>query len=392
MSRKFTRIGLLLIVALLVPMHSLSAVASDVTLVAGSTGLIDEDGTVLYSVILASGDATVESVSIQAQIPTQATFVEALEFPESAALAGQVGTAVTWEVASLEANSILGPFTFRVSFPEAFTDIPKGVAATITWISPTSGIIDATPEEGILKPLADSGQIVVDARGTLNEAGENVALPVGETGIELLILPDTVAAPTTFTFRRIPITEDNVPSNVDNTWWCVLFEAAIDPAVELLQPIAFSIPTRRVLTPGLETTVFINQGSDDWQEFSTLPQESVSFIPSFAKRSVSSDSDLTAPAQFGGGCFQFCGGCFPQGFGGFGNVGCGFSQFGGGFGGGCVSQFGGQVGSCTFGVGVNVEDRARALVTADNLQVLGLDNAVEFFSNPPTLSEWIKPQ
>lgn len=51
MSRKFTRIGLLLIVASLVPMQSWSAVASDVTLVAGSAGLIDEDGTVLYSVV-----------------------------------------------------------------------------------------------------------------------------------------------------------------------------------------------------------------------------------------------------------------------------------------------------------------------------------------------------
>ncbi len=380
MSRKFTRIGLLLIVALLVPMRSLSALASDVTLVAGSTGLIDEDGTVLYSVILASGDATVESVSIQAQIPTQATFVEALEFPESAALVGQVGTVVTWEVASLEANSILGPFTFRVSFPEAFTDIPKGVAATITWISPTSGIIDATPEEGILKPLADSGQIVVDSRGTLNEAGENVALPVGETGIELLILPDTVAAPTTFTFRRIPITEDNVPSNVDNTWWCVLFEVAIDPAVELLQPIAFSIPTRRVLTLGLETSIFLSQGDDHWQEVSTPREAPVSFVPSFAK--PMRDNGISTRSQLGFGFNS----CTPFGF--QGSLGCQFGQFGGV----CVSQFGGQVGSCTFGVGVNVEDRARALVTADNLQVLGSDNAVEFFSNPPTLSEWIKPQ
>lgn len=385
MSRMFTRIGLLLVVALLVPMQSLSAVASDVTLVAGSTGLIDEDGTVLYSVILASGDATVESVGIQAQIPPQATFIEALEFPESAVLVGQVGTAVTWEVASLEANSILGPFTFRVSFPEEFTDIPKGVAATITWVSPASGIIDATPEEGILKPLADSGQIEVDARGTVNEAGENMPLPVGETGIEVLILPDTVAEPTTFTFRRIPITDDALPSDVEDTWWCAYFEMNVDPAVELTQPIALSVPTRRVLTPGLETTIFLDQGDGNWQEFSTSHPESVSFVPGFAKRGASSDTNLTTPAQFGGGCFQFCGGCVPQGFGGFGSMGCGFGQFGG-FGGG-FCQF-----NCGFGVGVNVEDRAQAIVTSDDLQVLGSENAIEFFSNPPELSEWIKPQ
>lgn len=323
-------------------------------------------------------------MSIQAQIPPEATFVEALEFPESAVLAGQAGTAVTWEVASLEANSILGPFTFRVSFPEGVADIPKGVAATITWISPTSGIIDATPEEGTLKPLADRGQIVVDAQGTVNEAGENVPLPVGETGIEVLILPDTVADSTTFTFRRIPITEDNVPSNVDNTWWCVLFEVAIDPAVELSQPIAFSIPTRRVLTLGLETSIFLSQGDDNWQEVSTPREAPVSFVPSFAK--PMRDHGTSTLSQLGFGFNS----CTPFGF--QGSLGCQFGQFGGQFGGVCVSQFGGQFGSCTFGVGVNVEDRARALVTADNLQVLGLDNAVEFFSNPPTLSEWIKPQ
>lgn len=381
MSRKFTRIGLLLIVALLVPIQSLSAVASDVTLVAGSTGLIDEDGTVLYSVILASGDATVESVGIQAQIPPQATFIEALEFPESAVLVGQVGTAVTWEVATLDGNSILGPFTFRVSFPEGFADIPKGVAATITWISPTSGIIDATPEEGTLKPLADRGQIVVDAQGTVNEAGENVPLPVGETGIEVLILPNTVAEPTTFSFRRIPITEDALPADVEDTWWCVLFEMGVDPAVELTQPIALSVPTRRVLTPGLETTIFLDQGDGNWQEFSTPRPESVSFVPNFAKQGIR--RELAAPSQFGG--FGGFNSCAPVGFGGFGTVGCGFGQFGG-FGGG-FCQF-----NCGFGVGVNVNDRAQAIVTSDDLQVLGSESAIEFFSNPPALSEWIKPQ
>ncbi len=383
MSRKFIWLGFLLVIALLVPMQPVSVVASEVALVAGSTGLIDEDGTVLYSVALASGDAAVENVSIQAQVPTQATFVEALEFPESATLVGQAGTAVTWEVASLEANAILGPFTFRVSFPDGFTEIPKGVTATITWVSPATGIIDATPEEGILKPLAESGQIVVDARGTVNEAGENVPLPVGETGIELLILPDTVAGTTTFTFRRIPITEDNVPSNVDNTWWCVLFEVAIDPVVELLQPIAFSIPTRRVLTPGLETSIFLSQGDDNWQEVSTPRQAPVSFVPSFAKQVR--DNGTSTPAQSGFGFNS----CSPFGF--QGSLGCQFGQFGGGFGGfggGCVSQFGG----CGFGVGVNVEDRARAIVTSDDLLALGSEDAIEFFFNPTPLSEWIKPQ
>ncbi len=388
MSRKFIWIGFLLVIALLVPMQPSSVVASDVALVAGSTGLIDEDGTVLYSVVLASGDAAaVEIVSVQAQLPSQATFVEALEFPESATLVGQVGTVVSWEVASLEANSILGPFTFRVSFPDGFTEIPKGVAATISWVSPATGIIDATPEEGILKPLAESGQIVVDARGTVNEAGENVPLPVGETGIELLILPDTVAALTTFTFRRIPITEDNVPSNVDNTWWCVLFEVAIDPAVELLQPIAFSIPTRRVLTPGLETSIFLSQGDDNWQEVSTPRQAPVSFVPSFAKQV--GDNGISTPSQSGFGFNS----CSPFGF--QGSLGCQFNQFGGGFGGfggGCVSQFGGQFGGCGFGVGVNLEDRARALVTSDDLSALGSEDAIEFLFNPPPLSEWIKPQ
>ncbi len=384
MSRKFTWIGFLLIIALLVPMQPSSVVASEVALVAGSTGLIDEDGTVLYSVVLASGDAAVENVSVQAQLPSQATFVEALEFPESATLVGHAGTVVSWEVVSLEANSILGPFTFRVSFPDGFTEIPKGAAATITWVSPSTGIIDATPEEGILKPLAESGQIVVDARGTVNEAGENVPLPVGETSIELLILPDTVAAPTTFTFRRIPITEDNVPSNIDDTWWCVLFEVAIDPAVELLQPIAFSIPTRRVLTPGLETSIFLSEGDGNWQEVSTPRQAPVSFVPSFAKRV--GDNGISTPSQSGFGFNS----CSPFGF--QGSLGCQFNQFGGQFGGVCVSQFGIQSAGCFGGIGVNMEDRARAIVTSDDLLALSSEDAIEFLFNPPPLSEWIKPQ
>lgn len=375
MLRKFTWIGFLLVIALLVPMQSSSVVASEVALFAGSTGLIDEDGTVLYSVVLASGDAAVENVSVQAQIPSQATFVEAVEFPKSARLVGQVGTVVTWEVASLEANSILGPFTFRVSFPDGFTEVPKGVAATITWVSPTTGIIDATPEEGILKPLAESGQIVVDARGTVNEAGENVALPVGETGIEVLLLPDTVAVPTTFTFRRIPITDDALPADVEDTWWCAYVEMRVDPAVELTRPIVLSIPTRRVLTPGLETTVFLDQGDGNWKEFSTPRQDPVTYILNMTKHN--SDSSWMIPAQFGFGGFN---NCTPMPLGG--NLGCGFNQFGAGF-----CNFG-----CGFGFGVNVEDRARAVVTPDDLLALGSESAVEFFSNPPALTELIKPQ
>ncbi|MBI5931221.1 MAG: hypothetical protein HY862_18075 [Chloroflexi bacterium] len=378
--KKFGWVGLVLIAAMMIPIQQSKVTASDVALVAGSTGLIDEDGTVLYSVILANGGAALESISLQAQIPTQATFIETLEFPQSATLVGQVGTAVTWEVALLEANTILGPFTFRVSFPDGFTDIPKGIAATITWVAPTTGIIDATPEEGILKPLAESGQIVVDAQGTINEAGENVPLPVGETGIEVLILPNTVAAPTTFTFRRIPITDDVVPEGVEDTWWCVLFEMGVDPAVEITQPIALSVPTRRVLTPGLETTIFLDHADGTWQEFSTPRPEPVSFAPSFAKRST--NTGLGTPSQLGLGGFNSCS---PQGFGGFGNLGCGFNQFGGGFGGGCF-QF------CQFGVGVNVQDRENAEVSSDDLLAFGSESAVDFFSTPPDLTDLIKPQ
>lgn len=382
MKRKYGLVALLLMLALISPLSKATFAADEVIVVARANGLIDEDGTVLYSVVLANGVIAVENVSIQAQIPADATFIEALEKPEAATLIGQAGTVVTWEVSSLQGNSILGPFTFRVSFSEDFTEIPAGVSVTISWTSPQAGIIDTIPTSGILKPLAESGQITVDARGTVNEAGENVALPVGETGIEVFILPDTVPTETVLTLRRVPITPEVVPADVEDTWWCVVFEISAEPAVELAHLIAIILPTRRALTPGLAMSVFVKQADESWLQISTPEEAPVSYGPTnFAKQGIN-PMNAISPAQlgFGGGV-----NCMPGPFGygticsagGFNNRGCSGIGFGNS--------------GCGFGVGVDVEARARAEVDSDRLSAIGIESATEFLTTPLDLAQWLTP-
>jgi hypothetical protein len=144
-------------------------------LTVGSLGLFDDDGSVLYSVLLQSGVDELGDLTISSQLPENATFMDMFWTPESASFVGEAEGSVTWTLGSLPANTIIGPFTYRVTFEDAET-IPSRAPAAVTW---SSGEASTEMDDSELQALAPSGGIIVD------EAGTDGLVAVEDTGVYL---------------------------------------------------------------------------------------------------------------------------------------------------------------------------------------------------------------
>lgn len=225
----------------------------------GTAGLLAEDGSVLYSVHLGSAsDGTLSELTLTSTLPEGAQFEQALWTPEAAVFVGAKDGVVTWSLAELPADTILGPFTYRVTFAET-ESIPANVAATVTW---DDGEASARLDEGELPEYEDSGSLTVEAAGTDGLAA------VGNTGVYLLVPPGAYDHPVTFSFERLPLDqESDLPQAEENVsvWWCTLFRVTVEPAgVEASLPVTIVLPTIRTLTPGMEVIHFIRPPNGEW--------------------------------------------------------------------------------------------------------------------------------
>lgn len=253
---------LLLFASLILPtiLYAQDTNTTSEELMVGSVGLLAEDGSVFYSVLLGNGSANALSeLTITSVLPEGAAFVEAFWTPEDAVFMGEENGIITWTLPEMPADSIVGPFTYRVTFDETDAAIPTNVAATAAW---NSGEVVAQLSEDELLPYDDSGSITVDA------AGADGLIPVGNTGVYLLIPPGAVDQPVTFTFDRQAISEDSdlppVPEG-ESIWWCTLFQLSVEPTeIEISQPIYVLFPIQRTLTPGMEVINFIRPTDGSW--------------------------------------------------------------------------------------------------------------------------------
>jgi hypothetical protein len=221
----------------------------------GSAGLIDTDGTVLYGVILTSGSAAAANVTLTGAVPDGARLVEVVQTPQGTEETGAItiveegDDAVVWSVPTFPANTILGPFTYRVAFDEPGAGVPPGAPATVRW---DGGESEARQIGGQLRPLADVGALTIDEDGT------GGLVPVGETGVLIEVPAGVVNGPVTLTFTRRAL-EDSAEllPDRDDLWWCSLWEITADVPATYTGPIRLSLPNRRLLTPGLTAHGFV---------------------------------------------------------------------------------------------------------------------------------------
>ena len=314
--------------------------ASDV-LFAFSVGTVQPDNNVLYSVFVLTGKQAVQTLTVSANLPADALAAEVVIAPQSATLtsAADAKSALTWQVDSIDASTVLGPFTYRVSLPAATQDIPAGINGTVTWTAPDAGSIDITPMDGTAKVFAETAAITFDAAGTINDKGESIGFPVDDSGIWLYVPPDAVAGTVTLRFTRLIIDADNIPQDAD-TWWCALVKIETDTPLTLNKPIIIAVPTRQPLTPGLNVQVLAQSGDGAWQSLPNAQGLTISIDGTMAQIMVTGDlPNLLALGVNSKDRQGSSGPLSPAGGGGFNTLPAG--QFGGGFNGGFNSSFNG---------------------------------------------------
>jgi hypothetical protein len=315
--------------SLLAVLFGLSVAAQ--TAVVRTSGQYDADGSVLYSVYVASGAQKLESVAVGGTVPLGTRFIESLDVPAGVTFDGVRDNVAVWSLKEIGANTLMGPFTFRAR-PDGAAPVLAEPSAAVSFQAPEAGIVEYAGTEKVLAVLESTGSHIFDQRGTLNEKGENAPVLVGKTGVYLFVPEGAVRSQTTVTIERQTIDNYRLPKTEEPLWWCGLYKISVSPAEQPSKEFGFSFPTRRSVTPGLPVTAVSNTDN------------------SWAKAAADNRA-----IGFGGGGFGSQ--CFPQ----FGGMVC-RGGFGGGFGGG---GFGG--GFNQFGFGVSVADRTRATVTAAQL-------------------------
>lgn len=278
MVNRHFRIGYVLIFVILFSLVAPIRSRADTTtaLSVRSVGLFDTDGTVLYSVLIASKADPLSKLTITSQLPEKTAFVELIATPPNA-IAKQDAKSVTWLVEKLDKDTILGPFTYRVKLADKASEAPANVAAKVSWEQPSAGTAEAKVEATRIKPLAEVGTLVLDEKGTLDDKGVNTVVTIGDTGIQFYAPTGAVSQKTTLTFTRIPVDAKSTPSGIPDYWWCASVKITADPVVQFTKPFSLSLPTRRTLTPGMPAQFFTLGADGKWQTLGTEPQSSANF-------------------------------------------------------------------------------------------------------------------
>lgn len=279
-----------------------------------SIGVYEPAGTVLYSVYVASQQQPLGDVLVSSALPAGTRFLENVDMPKGATYEGVGTDNIAWSIPSIAEDTVSGPYTFRVKLDGTRPAVPAFAAAAVAFQRPSARVVETAASAEQLTPLADSGSVSFDQRGTLTANGENGPVAVGATGILLFVPEGAVAARTTVTFRRVALEDAKLP-NGDSTWWCGLYQATMEPQVALQKQIAVVLPARRPITPGLTVNNVVSTDLVNWTDS--------------GKPGVAMERNIGFAAMGGfGSCFS--------GFGGFGCTG----GFGGGFGFGGFGGFG----------------------------------------------------
>jgi len=282
-----------------------------------TTGVFEPDGNAVYSVYVASGQDDLEQLTISAALPAGTRYLESVHKPIDGVYEGVKSDIITWTIARLERDTVLGPLAFRVKPDGSGSELPATIQAAVAYDRPVSELVESPAPEGRLVPLAARGSITFDQRGTLDARGVNAPVTVAETGIVLFIPEGAVNERVTLTFTRLNVADAKMPSTNPPTWWCSLYQVTSEPRVVFSKAISAAFPSRRPLTPGIETSMFTTNDLESWQQ-------QIGPVPGGPK----------AERSIGfGGFNQFGGQCISQ----FGFTTCGF---GGGFGFGGFGGFG----------------------------------------------------
>lgn len=288
-----------------------------------ATGQFDGDGTILYSVYVASRTEALAEVTISSALPAGTRYLENVDRPRDARYEGVADNVVVWTLPELAADSVVGPFTYRLKIDGTVPEVPAFPAAAVAYQRPLLEFVDAPAASTSLRVFAEAGSLSFDSRGTVDASGANAAIEIGETGVLLFVPAGAVNVRTTLTIRRLPLDDRRLPANAAGTWWCGLYQFDVEPAnATLAENVVLGLTTRRALTPGLATSVFESPDLVNWQV------------------TKGSDSRAIGFGAGGGGSVQ----CFQQ----FGMTFCSVSRgfgFGGGFGAFGVSDAQRQLGN-----------------------------------------------
>lgn len=277
-----------------------------------SVGQYEPSGTVLYSVYVASRSQSLGDLTVTSALPPGTRFLENVDLPKGARYEGVADNVIAWTVPEIAEDSILGPFTYRLKLDGPQRDVPSSAAAAVAFQRPASGLVETPGSNERLAVLGASGSVTFDQRGTLNAAGENGPVPVGDTGILLHVPDGAVGGRTTVTFRRLNVEENTLPASAQDTWWCALYQTTVEPQVAFQKEISIVLPTRRPITPGLTVNVFTTADLAAWQQAGKTSEPE--------SRNIGFGVGTVGGTCFSGfqqfGCSRFGG--FGGGFGGFG--------------------------------------------------------------------------
>jgi hypothetical protein len=228
-----------------------------------SAGVLNVDNTVFYSVTVGVGADDLSDVTIRATLPEGAAFVAESWMPEGAAFSGVSDGVATWTIDALTKETFVGPFTMQVEFENSDAEdfaAPAEVAATLT---SSTGTVANVVTANTIVPFAETGTIEITPEGTGDEL-----VPVGETGIWMLVPADAVSEPVTLTFNRVTLLGEDAGPEIEGvdeeTWWCAQVSITADADVTFTQPILLVIPTRRAITPLTLIPVFTQAADAEW--------------------------------------------------------------------------------------------------------------------------------
>ncbi|MEZ5402759.1 MAG: hypothetical protein R2729_23995 [Bryobacteraceae bacterium] len=311
-------------------------------------GQMESNGTALYSVFAATRHEELKELLVAVALPPGARFLEQVHKPAGAVFDGVQKDVAYWSVPALEADTVLGPFVFRVKPDGSGEPLPSALRSSLAYQQPASELVEGLMTDGILAPLAAKGSITVDPRGTLDATGANAPVSIGETGATLFVPAGALDRATTITANRLNVDEHTLPETDPATWWCSLFQFEAEPRVTFSKPIHLALPSRRPIPPGVEILSAVTADLGDW-----------------GQKPEGGAARAAAPNGLGFGGFG-TGPCL----GGFGGFGC---SFGAGFG------FGGFGG---FGISAQDNSASRMSGTAVS-QALKTPSAAEAVTNPP---------
>ncbi len=285
-----------------------------------TTGQFDGDGTILYSVYVASRTQALGELTISSALPPGTRYLENVDRPREARYEGVADNVVVWTLADLAADTVIGPFTYRLKMDGTVPEAPAWPAAAVAYQRPVPEFTDVPAASTALRAFAEAGSISFDARGTLDASGANAAIEIGETGVLLFVPAGAVNVRTTLTVRRLPLDDRQLPANAAGTWWCGLYQFSAEPANATLGSIVLGLPTRRALTPGLEMSVFGSPDLVNWVAAKGTAERGIGF-------GLPGAGTVTCFQQFGQTfCRSTPGGQFGGGFGSFGAFGVSDAQ------------------------------------------------------------------